>query len=813
VGMTNLTRIIKDYRDSGALHALVGIQSAVGADMFATKSGDLVMILRVRGRDYECLDPDQTDAIARGFESALRLLDDGYRLYQYVLKRDQPPLPVAHYDHPIVEEVTQRRRHFLQSRAESSYTFETYMAIVYEGARPRRDFRQRLGRLFAEPGQTLRQTFSADAAFEDLQRNLDEARDVLAQKAASLEVYLRDLIEVEILDTQAGFRFLRRLLNYAPFKAEVNRLRHAAFVDFQACDSALECHRDFLRLDDDVVQVLTLKEPPARTFAHVLRGLAELPCYAVIALEWKRADALRVRRLIQSKRRHFHNTKSSAFAYVGTNASASQDVLVDDGTVSHVANLGACLEEIEANGRYFGELSLTLVLYHKDQIALRHAVAQCYKLFATHDAQLTDERYNRLNAWLAVLPGNADYNLRRIWLTDRNCADLSFLYTLQSGQPYNAHLRGEALALLEGTAGTPYFLNLHYKDVAHTLILGATGSGKSFLLNFLLTHLQKYNPYTFIFDLGGSYESLTRLLNGSYLAIGATERSVTINPFCLPPTPENLAFLFSFVKVLVESNGYRATSDEERDLYEQIESLYAVAPDQRRLFTLSNIVHRNLRRELQKWVRGGPYAALFDNAEDTLTLARLQTFDFEGMNTLPAQLEPLLFYILHRANAAIADAAHAGTFKVFVMDEAWRFFRHPVIKAYIVEAFKTWRKKNAAMILATQSSDDLLTSEMLPVIAESCPTRLFLANPGMDAQAYRDAFHLNETELALIARLVPKRQLLLKQPDVAKLLNLHVDAREYWIYTNNPQDNQRRRDAFARFGFLEGLNQLAKEPL
>ena len=41
------------------------------------------------------------------------------------------------------------------------------------------------------------------------------------------------------------------------------------------------------------------------------------------------------------------------------------------------------------------------------------------------------------------------------------------------------------------------------------MILGRTGSGKSFLLNFLITNMQKYDPYTFIFDLGGSFESLT----------------------------------------------------------------------------------------------------------------------------------------------------------------------------------------------------------------------------------------------------------------------------------------------------------------
>ena len=83
-----------------------------------------------------------------------------------------------------------------------------------------------------------------------------------------------------------------------------------------------------------------------------------------------------------------------------------------------------------------------------------------------------------------------------------------------------------------------------------------------------------------------------------------------------------------------------------------------------------------------------------------------RTFDFEGMDKVPQVLEPLLFYVLHRANASIYDPAQTTTFKAFVMDEAWRFLRHPTIQRYILEALKTWRKKNAAMILATQSSDD-----------------------------------------------------------------------------------------------------------
>ena len=37
-------------------------------------------------------------------------------------------------------------------------------------------------------------------------------------------------------------------------------------------------------------------------------------------------------------------------------------------------------------------------------------------------------------------------------------------------------------------------MNLHNGEVAHTLILGMTGSGKSYLANFLLQNAQKYAP-------------------------------------------------------------------------------------------------------------------------------------------------------------------------------------------------------------------------------------------------------------------------------------------------------------------------------
>src|SRR6202011_1284604 len=156
------------------------------------------------------------------------------------------------------------------------------------------------------------------------------------------------------------------------------------------------------------------------------------------------------------------------------------------------------------------------------------------------------------------------------------------------------------------------------------------------------------------------------------------------------------------------------------------------------------------------------------------------------------------------------DEALATTIQAFVIDEAWRFLRHPTIRLYILEALKTWRKKNAAMILATQSSDDLLRSEMLSVVVESCATKMFLANPDIDRKLYSDIFHLNETESDLIAHLVPKQQILVKRPDLARVVNLTVDPKSYWLYTSSPYDRERRREAFEQHGFENGLEILAQ---
>jgi type IV secretion system protein VirB4 len=550
---------------------------------------------------------------------------------------------------------------------------------------------------------------------------------------------------------------------------------------------------------------LTLKEPSAQSFPLIFERLLEVQANFHVVTEWKKEDSGSMRRTIQAKRRHYHNTKHSFVSQVNLNDTPAHDVLVDDSKESQVRELGDSIKEIELKGNYFGNFSLTVVILRPRLGKVERACAEFYKVFSVHDAQLYEEKYNLLNSFLATVPATTSSTSVMCICSTRIMRIIRFCSPCTVANTRTTISVQEYLAVLETNHHTPYFLNLHHRDVAHTMILGRTGAGKSFLLNFLITNLQKYDPWTFIFDLGGSFESLTQLFGGSYVKIGINSADFRINPFSLPPTKENLDFLALFVKVLLQgSSPIDLEPGEERDLYQQIENLYSVDPPLRTLGVLANTLGHRVADRLAKWTRGGQFGLLFDNSEDTISFSRFQCFDFQKMSQYPEILEPLLFYILHRANSVISDREISTVFKAFFIDEAWVFLKNPSIQRYIVEALKTWRKANAAMILSTQSLDELRRSEVLDVIIESCPTKIFLANPDMDRDLYRRQFHLNENEVDLISSLVPKQQFLIKTPELAKVVNLTVDRKSYWLYTNDPFDNRKRKEAFEAYGFEKG---------
>jgi type IV secretion/conjugal transfer VirB4 family ATPase len=810
----NIRKLVKNYRETGALAEQCGVFSFINDWCFITKGGAIGAVIEVEGIDYECLDQRTLDTTTKRLEAAFRLCGPEFRVYQYLFKShfhpDQPPA----YSNPVVERAEVERSRYFAEKSEEMFSVRIYYVLLYQSAShaAKMTITKAVGSFFSQGlfagSRNLKSLFSARKEILLIEEEIEQATTVLLRQANSLVSFLSDLVEIRVLNKKDAFGMLLRIFNVNPEKQD-QRLKFDVMTDKYLVNSPLESHSDHLTIDGYHTRVLTLREEPSESRPIVLQQLLRIPATYHIVTEWRAVEASEAVHYIESMRTHFHKTKSSL------SVSSGGDRLKDETKVEFVDDLNECLKEVQKRGNYFGKFSLTVVIYDRNRARVEKAVSDFGKAFATVGASLYSETYNQLSAFFATCPGNSHFNFRQLYITNNNYADWSFLFTLHEGHRWNTFLNREALALVETTDGTPFYLNLHQRiqdgngstsdDVAHTFLTGRTGSGKSFFANFLTLALQKYDPRTFIFDLGGSYEKLTRLLGGSYLKIGAENRDYQINPFSLEPTAANLEFLFSLVQVLIAgSDGYQTTTDDDRNIFQAIETLYVLDRDIRRLKTLAGTLPRHLADRLYKWTEGGQYGHLFDNVRDTLTLSTLQCFDFQGMDEYPQLIQALLFYVLHRASAVIYDPAIRPTLKIFILDEAWKFFTVPVIRNYLIKAAKTWRKHNGVLIMATQSPEDLKESNLLPLL-DSFPTKIFLANADADYDFYTQKFHLNLREVELIQTLIPKREGLVKTSTMGKKFVLNVDHKSYWLYTNSPKDNERFAAVVHEHGFEQGL--------
>src|ERR1700752_785722 len=177
-----------------------------------------------------------------------------------------------------------------------------------------------------------------------------------------------------------------------------------------------------------------------------------------------------------------------------------------------------------------------------------------------------------------------------------------------------------------------------------------------------------------------------------------------------------------------------------------------------------------LRQALQPYTLEGPYGRFLDADADRLSGADVLTFEMDELMALPGLVAPVLTYLFHTL-----EGRFDGRPTLLVLDEAWVFLDDPLFSSRIREWLKTLRKKNVAVIFATQSLADIAESQIAPAIIESCPTRIFLPNPRAleptQTETYR-RFGLNDTQIRLIAEAYGKRDYYLQSRAGNRLFEL-----------------------------------------
>ncbi len=768
-----------------------------------TRSGELVAAGRIRPAALDGRTPEQIDRVLGLWQRLLSGLGPGARLQFHLLRRPHWPPRRAGADEVGVAAVSARkRRAFLAGRVQR---LEAYVVWSHDpGLRPVAEG-SRQGLLSRLTGWRKRRRSAPTYLAAEIEGAADRFRAMIEAGRA----LVAERTPIEMLGAVEASRLLSELTNKPGTFWDGAT---GSGMNWRLALSELEAERSHLRLDGEPVVLYSLLSPPGQAHANLLRDLYCIDASLTVSLEWRPYTVEAARRRIRSAQRHYFSRRYSMMAHA-QDAQGTAAAMVDSAAAAESDRLGAALVELEADGVAYGEAALTVAL-HGELEGIERLDGDVRRLFAAHDAKVIREGYGQLPVWFARLPAQPrGRQVRRVFVSAGVAACLAPVFGPPRGEKKSRHLGREPLAVFETPWRTAYRYDLFAGDVGHTLLLGATGSGKSFTLNFLLVEALKYDPRVLILDLGGSYRWLTRFLGGRYLELapGEMEPTLRLQPFALPPTTRTFQFLTGWVLRLLKLGGFEAGGADTSEVRARIEDLYALGAERRTLSVLAGSLPAAMWPALSRWTEGGAWGAFFDNAPSgvaDIEFRDWQVIDLAGAVEHADLCEAALAYLLERMRLEIEDPAETARLKLMVVDEAWRYMQDPAVLNYLAEAAKTWRKKNAALVLATQSAVDVTGTPGASALLESIPTKLFLANPELPEEAGA-LFRLNESEVARIRELTPKRELYLRRPDEAAVLRLEVDPESYWLYTSSAKDAEQRAHAVEKHGLARGLEVLA----
>ena len=772
-----------------------------------TRSGELLAIGRLSPAAVDGRTPAQFDGALARWQRLLSNLDPHTRLYLYLLRRPTrlPSLPGLDELAAISQD---KRRRFLETRIQD---LRTYVVWCHDPQLRQHAKTGAAGILAPAAAWIRNRTKPDESAF--LLNHVTAAADHFHQLVQASAALADDLTPVDILPAAEATVVLSELINRPGLTWHGDHIPSA--LNSRLALSELEAERRFLRLDGQPLLLYSLISPPVVATPNLLQDLWQLEALLTVSLEWRPYPLAKARRKIRNVQRHYFAQRYSMVAHIqetqGTDAA-----MTDSAAAAESSRIAHALVELEADGVAYGDLALTIAV-HGDRLKdIESLEADLLRIFGGKDAKLIREGFGQLPAWWSRMPGQPRRRqLRSVFVSAGVAACLAPLFGPPAGNAISPHLERPALATLETPWHTPYGYDLYAgADVGHTLVLGATGAGKSFLLNFLLIQALQYRPRVLVLDLGGSYKWLTRFVGGGYLELNPDEPhpDLALKPFSLPPGQRTYTFLAGWLGRLLRLGGYELSGDDTTELRERAEDVYhAFPPADRTLSALVRTLPRPMWSAMSRWHGNGAWAPFFDGGgHDTLELADWHVIDLAGAADHPDLCQAALFFLLERLRLALDDDSEVERVKLMVVDEAWRHLSDPAVLTWLTEAAKTWRKRNAALVLATQSAVDLTATEGAQALLESLPTKLFLANPDLPDNV-QPAFGLNDTEMDTIRNLLPKRQMYLRRARETGVLQLEVDPESYYLYTSSPVDAAKRADAVNRHGLAAGLAVLSKQ--
>ena len=511
--------------------------------------------------------------------------------------------------------------------------------------------------------------------------------------------------------------------------------------------------------------ILNLKEYPDGTYPGVLNGLKYLDVEYVIT--------------------HSFSPMSRYDAMKTLERTRGMMISSGDKSFTQIAELDHAMDQLASGNFVLGGYHFSLAIYADSQEQLSQNIASARAELSNAGFVTTKEDLAVCAAYYAQLPGNWNYRTRIANLSSLNFLGLCPLHNFAAGKR-EGNPWGQCVTVLQTTNGQPYYFNFHAtlegedsegeKAIANTMVIGKSGTGKTALINFLLSQVQKYDPKPtiFFFDKDRGAEIFVRACGGAYMALESGQPT-GFNPFQCENTEANVQFLCGLMKQLGGKAHYSAAEDDDilravRAMLDTPMALRSISNFQK---SLPNTGDDSLYANIRKWTRGNSLGWVFDNPQDKIDFsgANIIGFDYTDVIENPQVRDPVIGYLIHRMEELID-----GRRFIYIMDEFWKILDgEGGLKEFAKNKQKTIRKQNGMGIFATQSPEDALKSDISAALIEQTATMILLPNPNADKKDYIDGLKLTDSEFQVIKSLDERsRCFLVKQGHASAVCQLNL---------------------------------------
>ncbi len=726
----------------------------VAPGVVLNKDGAFQRTARFRGPDLDSASESELLAATARLNNALKRLGSGWALGVEAARRPAAAYPVGTFPDALSALVDAERRAAFES-AGSHFESAYHLTLVWL---PPPESRARATRwLFEQPAKASVDWREQLAAFVT-------ATDRLSALLASA------LPDVQWLSDAETLTYLHACVSTTRHPVAVPEVPF--HLDALLADAPLAGGLSPV-LGDQHLRVLTVRGFPASTWPGLLDDLNHLGFAYRWTTRFLCLDKAAAERELTALRRHWFSKRKGLVAMLRETLTQEASPLVDSDADNQAADADRALQELGSDAVAYGYVTATVVVSDPDPTVADEQRKAVERVIQGRGFVTVPESFNAVEAWLSSLPGQVYANVRQPLISTLNLAHLMPFSAVWAGPERNAHLNGGPLMVTRTGGATPFRLVTHVGDVGHTLVVGPTGAGKSVLLALLALQFRRYpGARLFVFDKGGSVRATVLGLGGEHHDLGA-EGAIAFQPLAGIDEPTERAWAAEWLATLLVHEGIELTPGVKDAVWSALGSLSSAPVGERTLTGLSILLQsHDLRQALQPYTLSGAHGRLLDADQDRLGSADVQGFEMEALMHGKSAVLPVLTYLFHRL-----EARFDGAPTLLVLDEAWVFLDDPAFAGRIREWLKTLRKRNVAVIFATQSLADIARSSIAPALIESCPSRIFLPSPQATEPQLRtiyQGFGLNDRQIDILARATPKREYYYQSALGARLFDLDL---------------------------------------